>query len=101
MENNNLLKVVVKEKYAEIAKQSKSENETSCCGAGGCCGVDYTIFSEDYSNLKGYNPDADLGLGCGLPTEFALIKEGDIVIDLGSGAGNDAFVARAITGEKG
>ncbi|HQR02262.1 MAG TPA: arsenite methyltransferase, partial [Ferruginibacter sp.] len=51
--------------------------------------------------LEGYNPDADLGLGCGLPTEFAKMKEGDTVIDLGSGAGNDAFVARKVVGEKG
>jgi ubiquinone/menaquinone biosynthesis C-methylase UbiE len=96
------LKNIVKEKYSEIANQTKKENETSCCGATGCCGdVDYTIFSEKYDNLKGYNPDADLGLGCGLPTEFAQIKEGDTVIDLGSGAGNDCFIARAIVGETG
>lgn len=101
MENSKNIKEIVKEKYAEIANQSKTVNEASCCGVGSCTGVDYTVFSEDYSILKGYNPDADLGLGCGLPTEFALIKEGDVVIDLGSGAGNDAFVARAIAGEKG
>ena len=101
MENPNEIKELVREKYAEIANQSKTVNEASCCGVGSCTGVDYTVFSEDYSKLKGYNPDADLGLGCGLPTEFALIKEGDVVIDLGSGAGNDAFVARAIAGEKG
>jgi ubiquinone/menaquinone biosynthesis C-methylase UbiE len=58
-------------------------------------------MSDDYTKLEGYNPDADLGLGCGLPTEFAKIKEGDTVIDLGSGAGNDVFIARRITGEKG
>ena len=52
-------------------------------------------------NLEGYNPDADLGLGCGLPTQFAKIKKGDVVIDLGSGAGNDAFIARHETGETG
>ena len=51
--------------------------------------------------LEGYNPDADLGLGCGLPTQFAKIKKGDVVIDLGSGAGNDCFIARAETGETG
>ena len=101
MENPKEIKELVREKYADIANQSKTVNEASCCGVGSCTGVDYTIFSEDYSNLKGYNPDADLGLGCGLPTEFALIKEGDVAIDLGSGAGNDAFVARAIAGEKG
>jgi arsenite methyltransferase len=101
MKNSEEIKDIVREKYADIAKQSKTVNEASCCGTGSCTGVDYTVFAEDYSKLKGYNPDADLGLGCGLPTEFALIKEGHTVIDLGSGAGNDAFVARAITGEKG
>ncbi|MGZ5243589.1 MAG: arsenite methyltransferase [Bacteroidia bacterium] len=95
------LKEMVKEKYAEIALQSKESNETSCCGATGCGPTDYTIFSEDYTKLEGYAADADLGLGCGLPTEFAQIKKGDTVIDLGSGAGNDCFIARAITGETG
>jgi ubiquinone/menaquinone biosynthesis C-methylase UbiE len=58
-------------------------------------------MSEDYTKLEGYNPDADLGLGCGLPTKFAQIKKGDTVIDLGSGAGNDCFIARSETGEAG
>jgi len=95
------LKQLVKEKYGQIAEQSKDTNASSCCGATGCSTVDYTVMADDYSNLKGYVADADLGLGCGLPTEFALIREGDTVIDLGSGAGNDAFVARSITGENG
>ncbi len=100
--DQNQLRQIVKEKYSEIAEQSRSVNESSCCGATGCCGdVDYTIFSENYENLEGYHPDADLGLGCGIPTEFAQIKSGDTVIDLGSGAGNDCFVARSLTGEKG
>jgi len=101
MKNPDEIKEIVKEKYGDIAKQSKTVNEASCCGTGSCTGVDYTVFAEDYTKLKGYNPDADLGLGCGLPTEFALIKEGDTVIDLGSGAGNDVFIAREIAGEKG
>ncbi|MDZ7741109.1 MAG: arsenite methyltransferase [Bacteroidota bacterium] len=96
------LKQMVRSKYNQIAMQSKKQNETSCCGGTDCCGdADYTIFSDDYSKMQGYNKDADLGLGCGLPTEFAEIKEGDTVIDLGSGAGNDCFVARSIVGEKG
>jgi len=96
------IKKIVKEKYSQIAQQSKSQNETSCCGATGCCSdVDYTIFSENYDKLEGYDPNADLGLGCGIPTEFAHIKKGDTVVDLGSGAGNDCFVARALTGESG
>jgi ubiquinone/menaquinone biosynthesis C-methylase UbiE len=96
------LKMVVKEKYAEIAMQDKAQNQSSCCGSGcGCGDTSYTIFSDDYSTLQGYNPDADLGLGCGMPTEFAGIKPGDSVLDLGSGAGNDCFVARSLVGEKG
>lgn len=95
------LKEVVREKYSQIANQSKEENETSCCGAGECCTVDYAVFAEDYSQLGGYNEDADLGLGCGIPTEFAQINKGDTVLDLGSGAGNDCFVARELVGESG
>ena len=97
------LKAVVREKYAAIATQSKEQNATSCCGAtSACCGDDvYSIMADDYSNLEGYDPNADLGLGCGIPTEAAAIKEGNTVIDLGSGAGNDAFVARKIAGDKG
>lgn len=101
MKNAEELKEIVREKYSEIALQAKGENEKSCCGAGGCSTVDFTIFSEDYKKLEGYAADADLGLGCGLPTEFAQIKKGDTVVDLGSGAGNDCFVARAIAGKTG
>jgi arsenite methyltransferase len=101
IETSEQLKELVKEKYGQIADQTKGQNETSCCGAGGCATIDYTIMSDDYSALPGYVADADLGLGCGLPTEFAVMKAGDTVVDLGSGAGNDAFVARKIVGEKG
>lgn len=96
----NELKNLVKEKYGQIAGQDKSRNLSSCCGSTGCGDV-YSIMAEDYNQLEGYNPDADLGLGCGLPTEFAAIKPGDTVVDLGSGAGNDCFVARRLTGESG
>lgn len=95
------LKELVKQKYSEIALQDKKLNKASCCGSGACSDEVYDIMSDDYENLDGYNPDADLGLGCGLPTQFAQIKPGDTVIDLGSGAGNDCFVARSQTGETG
>ncbi len=101
MTNDLQLKEIVKQKYSEIALQDKETNQSSCCGAGGCSTEVYNIMSDDYTNLKGYNPDADLGLGCGLPTQFAKIKPGDTVIDLGSGAGNDCFVARAEAGANG
>lgn len=91
------MKDVVKEKYAEIAVKN-----TSC----GCSGtnekvVDYTMFQDDYSKFEGYVADADMGLGCGVPTEHAGIKEGDTVLDLGCGAGNDVFVARTKVGKTG
>jgi len=102
MNNDNQIKEIVKEKYSAIADQKREQNLSSCCGATESCNDDlYNIMSDDYSKLEGYNPDADLGLGCGLPTEFAQIKKGDTVIDLGSGAGNDVFIARRIVGENG
>lgn len=100
-ENHEQLKSLVKEKYSQIAEQSKQSNSTSCCGATACGCDDNVVMADDYSKLEGYVEDADLGLGCGLPTTFAKIKEGDTVVDLGSGAGNDGFVARALTGGKG
>lgn len=100
MQTSEEIKKVVKEKYGEIAA-----NKTEGCGCG--CGsksnkiVGYTIMKDDYNHLDGYVAEADLGLGCGLPTEFAGIKKGDTVVDLGSGAGNDVFVARAFVGDEG
>ena len=93
------IKSSVREQYSKIALQDKATNAASCCGVGapGTC----DIMADSYAHLKGYNPDADLGLGCGLPTEFARIEAGDVVLDLGSGAGNDCFVARAETGATG
>ena len=101
MDTTDQIKDMVRQKYSEIALQDKETNESSCCGSGCCSTEVYNIMSDDYTQLEGYNPDADLGLGCGLPTQFAQIKKGDVVIDLGSGAGNDAFIARKETGETG
>jgi arsenite methyltransferase len=101
MKTENEIKELVKQKYQEIALQDKTTNAASCCGSGCCSDEVYNIMTDDYKGLEGYNSDADLGLGCGLPTQFAQIKKGDVVIDLGSGAGNDCFIARAETGEAG
>jgi arsenite methyltransferase len=101
MQTDEQIKEMVREKYSSIALQDKGENQASCCGSGGCSTEVYNIMTDDYSTVDGYNPDADLGLGCGLPTQFAKIKKGDVVIDLGSGAGNDCFIARNETGETG
>lgn len=101
MQTDEQIKEMVKQKYSEIALQEKETNQSSCCGSGCCSTEVYNIMSDDYATMQGYNPDADLGLGCGLPTQFAKIKKGDTVVDLGSGAGNDCFIARAETGEEG
>jgi SAM-dependent methyltransferase len=100
MKTDKELKELVKQKYNEIALQN--DDSASCCGSGGCGTPEaYSLMNEDYSQIEGYNADADLSLGCGLPTQFAKIQKGDTVIDLGSGAGNDCFVARHETGETG
>ncbi len=101
MEKEQDLKNIVKERYTRIAEQGKAENASSCCGATTPSNKVYNIMMDDYSETQGYVEDADLGLGCGLPTQFAKIEKGDTVIDLGSGAGNDCFVARHETGAEG
>ena len=101
MKTEKELKNIVKTKYAQIAKQGKTENASSCCGATAPSNKVYNIMMDDYSETDGYVSDADLGLGCRLPTQFAHINKGDTVIDLGSGAGNDCFVARHETGVEG
>jgi len=101
MKTDAELKEIVREKYSSIANQEKEVNARSCCGATNPTNKIYNIMMDDYTEIEGYNPDADLGLGCGLPTAFAQIKKRDTVIDLGSGAGNDCFVARHEAGESG
>ncbi len=101
MQTQDNVKEMVKQKYSEVALQDKETNASGCCGSACCSTGTTSIMADDYEQLEGYNPDADLGLGCGLPTQFAKIKKGDVVIDLGSGAGNDAFIARYETGETG
>lgn len=97
------MKELVKQRYNELAVMDK-ESVSCCCNPLAPATPSkkvFTIMSEDYSQLKGYEPDADLGVGCGLPTQYARIQKGDTIVDLGSGAGNDCFVAREETGETG
>lgn len=101
MKTSQELKEIVRQKYSQIADQDKALNQSSCCGSGTVSTEVYNIMTDDYSGVEGYTTNADLGLGCGLPTQFAKIQPGDTVIDLGSGAGNDCFIARHETGEKG
>ena len=69
-ENAEDIKRMVKDQYSMIALQDKDQNLSSCCGATSCCTEIYNIMADDYNKLEGYNPDADLGLGCGLPILF-------------------------------
>jgi len=92
---NSKLKQAVKEKYAGIAL------DKNCCCSTKSKDAEYSVFNESYQEMKGYVEEADLNLGCGVPTEYAAMKPGDSVIDLGCGAGNDCFVARAIVGAEG
>lgn len=91
------LKEVVKKTYTKVLS-----NDVGCGCNPSCCSPEKEVtFSENYSQVEGYSKDADFGLGCGIPTEFAKIKRGQTVLDLGSGAGNDVFVARSIVGKSG
>jgi len=96
------IKDLVREGYAKVAK-----DRTSCCSSGSCCGK--ASQAGDVSKAVGYSDDemnavpdgANLGLGCGNPVAIAALKEGDIVLDLGSGAGFDAFLAARRVGKTG
>ncbi len=116
------LKDLVREKYAQIAREAPKPGDapavraySPCCApaASPCCAPAAepsvsTYYSEDvagikeaYEKLDGHMDEADLGLGCGLPTEHAGLAPGQTVVDLGSGAGNDVFIARSVVGESG
>ncbi len=97
------IKDIVKETYTRVVNEGPGKG----CAPSSCCSPiqdvikDGWSISESYSSVEGYEEEADYALGCGLPTQHAKIKEGDTVLDLGSGAGNDVFIARRIVGEKG
>lgn len=89
------LKVLVREKYSAIAETAESDCGCAC----GCDGIN--MIGDAYDGAEGYVAEADLGLGCGLPVPFAGLRPGHTVLDLGSGAGLDAFIARHEVGETG
>ncbi|MCJ7485523.1 MAG: arsenite methyltransferase [Candidatus Aminicenantes bacterium] len=116
------LKALVREKYAQIAREAPKPGDapavrasSPCCAlaASPCCAPAAepsvsTYYTEDvagirkaYEKLDGHMDEADLGLGCGLPTEHAGLAPGQTVVDLGSGAGNDVFIASSVVGETG
>lgn len=88
----------VREKYKRVAE--KGSGGCSCCD-NSIFGENNSLFHESYSGQEGYVPGTDHFLGCGIPTGYIRIGKGDHVVDLGSGAGNDCFIARHHTGESG
>jgi arsenite methyltransferase len=120
---SNRLKELVRDKYAQIAREAPKPGDAPalrasslCCAPSSspcCCAPAAepsvsTYYSEDvagikeaYEKLDGHMDEADLGLGCGLPTEHAGLAPGQTVVDLGSGAGNDVFIARSVVGDTG
>ena len=105
MNTSSEIKEAVRQKYAEIARgeQSSEKGTSSCCGSGGCepAGLVNMALSYDDAERAAIPDGADLGLGCGTPTAFADLKEGMTVLDLGSGAGIDCFVASKYVGSTG
>lgn len=95
--NAGALKEQVKAKYDAAARRG----EKAGCGCGPQGGTEITMIGDEYDEVDGYVAAADLGLGCGLPTELAGLEPGQTVLDLGSGAGLDAFIARSVVGETG
>ena len=91
------IKAAVREKYAALASTSEDGSRGPAC----CGDLEVSMIGDEYTGVEGYVAEADLGLGCGLPTEVANLQAGDVVLDLGAGAGLDAFVARQIVGEAG
>ena len=106
MKDSNELKEIVKERYSKIVEQAGS---ASCCAGAnekpqcGCSSqkVEVSMLENEYDSIEGHVDEADLALGCGVPTKYAGIAPGNTVIDLGSGAGNDVFVTRQIVGPSG
>jgi arsenite methyltransferase len=90
------VKAIVRAKYGAIASSAGTRRKAGCCADGSL-----DMIGDAYAAVDGYVAEADLSLGCGLPTRHAGIAAGDVVLDLGSGAGVDAFVARRLVGERG
>ena len=89
----------IRENYARIARGTQA----SCCGGSGCCDVSEASAKLGYSedDLSGVPLASNMGLGCGNPIAIAALKEGETVLDLGSGGGFDCFLARKQVGETG
>jgi arsenite methyltransferase len=102
MRTDDETRAMVRERYAAAAREAES-----CCGPASCgCGPEMApdglnVIGDAYAGVAGHLAEADLNLGCGVPTRHAALRRGETVLDLGSGAGNDAFIARHEVGPEG
>lgn len=100
-QSNDQLRETVRQKYAEIVSTPASSCCTPCCGTDEQAEEAFNMVGDAYDGVAGYVADADLGLSCGVPVEHAGLEPGQTVLDLGSGAGLDVFVARNEVGATG
>ncbi|NCF63747.1 MAG: arsenite methyltransferase [Gammaproteobacteria bacterium] len=100
-ESASQLREMVRKKYAEVAQKPQSGCCTPCCESDAQPEDGFSMIGDAYDGASGYLADADLGLGCGVPVEHAGLQPGQTVLDLGSGAGLDAFIARQEVGDSG
>jgi arsenite methyltransferase len=102
MRSEDEIRTLVRERYGAIVREG-----TNCC-APASCGCDsemapdgLNVIGDGYAGVAGHLAEADLNLGCGVPTRHAALALGETVLDLGSGAGNDVFIARHEVGPEG
>ncbi len=96
-QTNDELREIVRQKYAQVVTASSP----GCCRSDCCEENPLNMVGDAYDGVEGYMAEADLGLGCGIPVEHAGLRPGQTVLDLGSGAGLDVFVARNEVGAGG
>jgi arsenite methyltransferase len=101
MRSDDEIRTLVRERYGAIVREG-----ASCCAPASCCGAEMApdglnMIGDAYAGVAGRLAEADFNLGCGVPTRHAAIAAGETVLDLGSGAGNDVFIARHEVGPEG
>src|SRR5258708_7782677 len=102
MQGDDAVRALVRERYGVIAREAGSCCAPPACGCGPEIAPDgLNTIGDAYAGVAGRFEEADLRLGCGVPTQHAALKPGETVLDLGSGAGNDVFIARHEVGAEG
>ena len=102
MRSNDEIRTLVRERYGAIVREGASCCVPASCGCGPEMAPDgLNMIGDAYAGVAGHLAEADFNLGCGVPTRHAALAAGETVLDLGSGAGNDVFIARHEVGPEG